>query len=428
MKKAVVAAVILTFFSIMVKAAVGNDNVESHSRSSEERPKMSHNGSGRKVLEGVPKLLWGGFDTYTDDLMISSSLRLCLDYIGEKYSKAYLAGTSGAAFNIGWEGPGLGSGTGGAIFGHPGHFEAGIDNLFKAIGRKYTIAYKIPYKSEPQRVWDVVVQSIDAGRPVVAVEWAIDHFAVLTGYDTDKREFLGRRYEGKDGAPDEYAAIEPDALRYVLAIGEKTEKISPREAVLGAFRFAVSSARTGRVNARGPEERNPIYGPAAYTEHARMVVEQLDSKREDYGWLEHMLMWRLDSLHLARAHAVLYLQKIAELLSPSSRKHVQSAIDSYCELLGMLVSDNISTSTPITRIGSYNIPISYPHVRLTYSPTLVKQFDSWVLWSEGENQLIPIRELFATVEGRQRFADWLLKMRDVEEKAISALAKVLEEE
>ena len=33
---------------------------------------------------GVPKLLWGGFGTYTDDLMVSSTLRLCLDFMGEK--------------------------------------------------------------------------------------------------------------------------------------------------------------------------------------------------------------------------------------------------------------------------------------------------------------------------------------------------------
>jgi hypothetical protein len=78
-----------------------------------------------------------------------------------------------------------------------------------------------------------------------------------------------------------------------------------------------------------------------------MIPEQLDSQLDSYGWLEHMLMWRLDSLHLARAHAVQYLQEITELLSPSSEKHIRSVIESYCELLGMLVSDNISSFTPI---------------------------------------------------------------------------------
>lgn len=35
---------------------------------------------GMQVIEVVPKLLWGGFGTYTDDVMVSSTLRLCLDY------------------------------------------------------------------------------------------------------------------------------------------------------------------------------------------------------------------------------------------------------------------------------------------------------------------------------------------------------------
>lgn len=217
------AVVILLFFSAAMIAAAGNDNVEIHNRSLERRPKMSHNVSGKRLIEEVPKLLWGGLDTYTDDLMVTSALRLCLDHVGEECSKTFLAGTSGAAFDIGWAHSTMHAGAGGAIFAHPNHFEAGIDNLFKAIGRKYTIAYK----SEPQRLWEVAVQSINAGRPVVAVEWAIDHFAVLVGYDSNKREFLGRRYASKGEAPDEYVSIKPEAIGHVLAIGEKTEKISP---------------------------------------------------------------------------------------------------------------------------------------------------------------------------------------------------------
>jgi len=182
MTKAAVGVILI--FSIAVNVAASDGNEESQSRELEGRPKMLPHDSGRKLIEGVPKLLWGGPDSYTDGLMVSSALRLCLDYIGEEYSKAYLAGTSGAAFDIGWARSGIHSAAGGAIFAHPNHFEAGMDNLLKAIGRKYTIATM----SEPQRLWDVVVQSIDAGCPVVAVEWAIEHFAVLAGYDPDERD------------------------------------------------------------------------------------------------------------------------------------------------------------------------------------------------------------------------------------------------
>ena len=93
---------VILIFSIAVNVAASDGNEESQSRELERRPKMLHYDSGRKLIEGVPKLLWGRLDSYTDDLMVSSALRLCLDYIGEEYSKAYLAGTSGVEFESLW--------------------------------------------------------------------------------------------------------------------------------------------------------------------------------------------------------------------------------------------------------------------------------------------------------------------------------------
>jgi hypothetical protein len=98
----------------------------------------------------------------------------------------------------------------------------------------------------------VAIKSIDAGMPVIASEWAIDHFAVIAGYDPEKKVFLGRRYMSADEAPEEYVPIKPESLSFVMAIGEKTEKMPPEEVALGALRFAVSSARTGEnTEARG---------------------------------------------------------------------------------------------------------------------------------------------------------------------------------
>lgn len=408
---------VLIFFSVTITCA-SEDSGQIHG-SSPEMENMLNNDSGKRLIENVPKLLWGGFSTYTDDLMVSSALRLCLDHVGEEYSKTFLAGTSGAAFDIGWGRSTLNSGADGAIFAHPGHFEAGIDNLFKAIGREYTIAYK----SEPDQLWNVAIQSIDSGHPVIASEWAIDHFAVLAGYDPGKKEFLGRRYSSRDESPEEYVTIKSDALAFIIAIGDKTKKVPRREAVLGALRFAVSSAAIGRntdVKGQGGTSHGMIYGPAAYTEHFQMIPEQLDPEHERYAWREHVLFWRLDALSMARAYAVQYLQEVMDMFSPSQKEHIRVAIGSYCEMLGLFISDNISTSRPI-KIGSCEI--SAAHI---YAGFIFNQ-DSTLSWCEG-GEIRPVKELFATMEGRMQFADWLLKLRKAEEDAINALAKVIEEE
>lgn len=97
-----------------------------------------------------------------------------------------------------------------------------------------------------------------------------------------------------------------------------------------------------------------IYGPKAYSEHADLISEQLNPELKSYGLREHFLFWRLDGLSLARAYAVLYLQEIADLLSNSSQKHIQKAIEKQCELLGRIVSINIDEKYP-THLGSYEI-------------------------------------------------------------------------
>ncbi|MCX6375424.1 MAG: hypothetical protein NTU88_05205, partial [Armatimonadetes bacterium] len=231
------------------------------------------NPSGQHVIERIPHLLWGSVDTYTDDLMVVSALRLCLDKIGPKCSKAYIAGTCGAAFDIGWARGTLDAGADGAIFAHTGHFEPGIANLFKAVGWQHTVAYR----SEPDKLWDVAVASLLKDRPVVAVEWESNHFVVLTAYDTTEHSFFGWRYEFKDDASQDYVPILPETLSHVIGVGKPIQPISPRDAALGALRVAVANARTGTdtdATGQGGSGDPMIYGPRAYEEHARLIPDE----------------------------------------------------------------------------------------------------------------------------------------------------------
>lgn len=376
------------------------------------------------IIPAVPKLVWGGLDTYTDDLMISSALRVCLDFIGEKHEKWFLAGASGAAFDLGWAAGTMDAGAGGAVFAHPSHFEPGIENLFRAIGRNYTVVYG---KSDPERLRRVACESIDAGRPVIASEWRVDHFAVLAGYDAASGEFVGRRYGSRKEVPEDYVSIKPDTLAFVIAIGESTSRASAREAAVGALRFAIASARTGTRNTargQGGTSHAMVYGPEAFTEHARLVPDSLDPNGPDFDWREHVLRWRLDALQLARAYAIIYLQEVEREFSPSAREHLRVAKGKYYELLGLLALDNQTYSaetafTPLTRLGASEVPMGSPQVRLFGSA------DNF--WSE-DGKHISIRELLEASEGRQKFAHWLLKLRDIEEQAVQALENALADE
>ncbi len=167
-----------------------------------------------------------------------------------------------------------------------------------------------------------------------------------------------------------------------------------------------------------------IYGPAAYAAHARLIPAHADPEGKRYKWLEHVLIWRLDALCLARAYAVMYLQDNAGLLAPAKRKHVETAVQEYCKLLGLVASGNIFGGEPPARIGPAEISLEGTHVRIFDSENS-RKWHAELFWSEnGETQ--PLREVLATAQGRQRFADWLLKVQSAEERAISALTKVLE--
>jgi len=374
----------------------------------------------RTVLQGVPPLHWGGLGTPTDDVMVSSALKVCLDYIGEEYSRTYLAGTSGAAFDTGWAAGTMHSGAGGAIFAHPNHCEMGYANLLGAIGREYTMTCR----TDPGGLWDAVVRSVDAGRPVIATEWKIDHFAMLCGYGAKRKEFLGRRYAGDGEAPEEYVAIDADEVGYVLAVGEATEQVPPDQAVLGALRFAVWSAETGRnaeARGQGGTSHPMVYGPEAYREHAGLVEAQLDPDDERYELREHFLFWRLDGLSLARAYAVLYLEEAKAQCRPEVRDHIAAAIQSYCGLLAMIETINIDDRPPY-RLGSQVVEPSLPRVDIFQD---AEKLGSAMLWREGEGER-SIRELLSTGGGRREFADWLLKMRDFDAAAVRSLAAAVE--
>ena len=99
-------------------------------------------------------------------------------------------------------------------------------------------------------------------------------------------------------------------------------------------------------------------------------------------------------------YTVRYLKEISSEFSPPSRKHVKAAQEYYEKL---------------KKIFDANIRIIFPPESAEWKTNL--------LWRER-----PIRELFATLKGRHRFSDLLLKMRDLEQQAINELGKAVKAE
>jgi len=360
----------------------------------------------RRVIEGLPNLVWGGVgkevikdDLATDDLTIVPVMRDCLAHSGERFSKVYLAGTSCVAFYIGWRADSLRSAMGGSVYMFPEDREPGLVNLFRAMGRNFEIVRK----SKPKRLWEAGVKSIDAGRPVLCVEWEPvahrGHWAVLAGYDHLKGEFLGRSYDIKPYA--EYVSLRPENLHYILVIGEKSrEKLSSREAALGALHCAIQMSRTG---IRTGEETG-AYGLVAYERDAQMIPEGMKPAVDGYGLLEHWLFWRLEILYHCRCYAVEYLREIADEFSSANRKYEQTARGRY-ERLIELFDEN---------------------VRITYGSEAEK-WGTNLLWC-GDGRERPIRQLFSALEGRHRFADLLLEMRNLESGAIDEIGNLAQAE
>jgi hypothetical protein len=366
------------------------------------------------IIERVPQLLWGDMETRTDDLMVASALSLCLDIVGPECSRTYTAGTSGAAFELGWARGMLDAGAGGAVFAHPHHFEPGIAHLFKAIGREHTVVYR----TEPDRLWEVAVESLSEDCPVVAAEWQNDHFAILTGYNLSERTFFGRRYVALDEAPDDYVPIPPDHIGHIIVPGPLTEPADPLDAVLGALRFAIASSRTGadtEARGQGGTSHPMIYGPDAFRDHAELVVEGLDPELASYGAREHFLVWRFDVLNSARAYAIRYLREVRPLLSKAARRHLDDAVDAYRTLLGMLAAEGV----PGFGVAG---PTSESWERVYFGT-----HDMNLCW-DGGRKVEAVRDVLATRENREQFADWLLQLANVEQGAVDALAEIVKTE
>jgi len=252
---------------------------------------------GRRVLEGVPRVgFYHEMQQHADskvrcpeDVPLPSCLRACLEYLGDGVGcsqtglcsphwklgcgYAFLMGATGAAFRLSWKEGWHGDNVASWLVGN----DAGeiFVRAFAAVGYGLELVHVRRDEPDAEAVRRKVIESIDAGRPVIA-HGVIGppEECILTGYDDGGEVVIGWNYfQGDDGLAD--VEFEPsgqfrkrnwvaDTWSLVL-IGEKADPPpEPKEVLRTALEWAVEVIR---APVRFGDRHNGLAAFDAWIEH-----------------------------------------------------------------------------------------------------------------------------------------------------------------
>ncbi len=287
----------------------------------EEKVKKMKTDKETKVIEGVEKLAWGKGQENT----YIGALTVAMRAIGEDVTYDYLMGVSGAAFRLHFHQPDWCPSSPDTTCG----FDCS-GPLLKALG--YTADGIHSDKSKPEevkKVREAVVQSIDKGHPVLAIDLInVPDWGVIVGYSDSGKEFLCRTYYDKT---EEYSRAEKWPW-VVEVIGEKGDAPNKRESILKSLKITVKIANTENYE-------DYASGFAAYEKWSGNLLddarfENLDEK--EFKSMNHTNAWCYNSLVDAREAAVRYLKSIEKEFDGESAKHLSNATKLYEEVVGKL--------------------------------------------------------------------------------------------
>ncbi|MDT8718820.1 helix-turn-helix domain-containing protein [Clostridium sp. 19966] len=137
------------------------------------------------ILFGVPKVEY----CFEEGTPFISSLKSCLNYMGQTIDYAYLMAASGAAFRLRWN---LNTWDGGNIDTmciYEDKFEA-FKRSFEAAGREYKLLSR--EGTDKETFITFIKDQINSGRPVIALGIiGPPEACIITGYDNDGETLLG---------------------------------------------------------------------------------------------------------------------------------------------------------------------------------------------------------------------------------------------
>lgn len=216
----------------------------------------------RRILDGITQFAWES--TW---LCFEGSLYGCLHYMGTPVSMSYLMGITGGAFKFLWHPESNPMMCDLALLG-----EEPIRHACNALGYEYTFAedrctialaeggygglVRDPRHTEAFYIRQII-ESIDAGRPVLArgiIPNFIEH-GVVTGYDKGGQVLYGKSYfQVFMGAPGGYFREEDwyDRCIGIITLGKQHTPPSPRDILTDALGWAIDRSLTIRTKLLWP--------------------------------------------------------------------------------------------------------------------------------------------------------------------------------
>lgn len=309
-------------FSELKLTSIKNLKVEHAASLLEKEEKVKKMKTGKtKVIKGVERLQWGKGQENT----FIGALTVAMRAIGEDVTYDYLMGVSGAAFRLHFHQPDWCPSSPDATCGFD-HSEP----VMKALG--YTADGIHSDKDKPEevkKVREAIVQSIDKGHPVVAIDLInVPDWGVIVGYSDSGKEFLCRTYYDKI---EEYSKAEKWPW-VIEVIGEKGDAPNKRESILKSLQITVNIANTENYE-------DYASGFAAYEKWAENLLddarfENLDEK--EFKSMNLTNAWCYNNLVDARMAAVRYLKSIETEFDGESAKRLTKTAKIYEEVVAKL--------------------------------------------------------------------------------------------
>jgi len=300
-------------------------------------------GPARVVLEGVPRVGYGQIEGRWELTPFPSSLRACMEFLGENYSYDYIMGASGVAFRLLWNPKRWDPGQVDVMQMAPDRFEP-LRRAFEAVGYAHEILGSRDRGHDDYVSFGEyggyddfrsrIIESIrDKGRPVIGFGViGPPECCIIAGYDEWGDVLIGWNYF--QGMTEFNAGVEFEPSGYfrkrdwfkdtpgLIIVGEKREKPPLDEIYRKALKWALDVVRTPMMH----ERHN---GLAAYRAWSEALQRDEDFPKDDMDVLAERMMVHVDAMTMVgdgRWNAALFLRQIAEHGPPMAGDLVAAAV------------------------------------------------------------------------------------------------------